>query len=207
MNDFSNFDWGRAGAEDPGRIFVTDEIFVQRAYERFFEVEEGDVVLDVGASIGPFTYSILHKNPKTVYCIEPFVTNALINNTRDPRVSVHQHFIGDSNNTSTKTFMTFVEENRISNIDFLKTDCEGGEYSIFTPENFRWIVKNVKKITGEWHLWDPQMKQKFREFRDLYLKHIPHTVFSIDGVDIKWDLWNESFLDYYNEVIISIDNR
>ena len=62
-------------------------------------------------------------------------------------------------------------------------------------------------MTGEWHLWVAQMKQKFREFRDLYLKHIPHTVFSVDGAEIKWDLWNESFLDYYTEVIISIDNR
>jgi len=29
----------------------------------------------------------------------------------------------------------------------------------------------------------------------------------VDGVDIKWDLWNEHFLDYYCEVIIYIDNR
>jgi FkbM family methyltransferase len=27
--------------------------------------------LDVGASVGPFTYSILSKNPKQVFCIEP----------------------------------------------------------------------------------------------------------------------------------------
>jgi hypothetical protein len=29
----------------------------------------------------------------------------------------------------------------------------------------------------------------------------------VDGVDIKWDLWNEHFIEYYTEVIIYIDNR
>ena len=47
------------------------EIFEERIYEKFFEVEEGDLVLDIGASLGPFTYSILHKNPKHVYYFEP----------------------------------------------------------------------------------------------------------------------------------------
>ena len=32
-------------------------------------------------------------------------------------------------------------------------------------------------------------------------------VFSIDGVNIKWDLWNDHFTEYYNEVLIYIDNR
>jgi hypothetical protein len=26
-------------------------------------------------------------------------------------------------------------------------------------------------------------------------------------VDIKWDLWNDHFIEYYNEVIVYIDNR
>jgi cytochrome c peroxidase len=32
-------------------------------------------------------------------------------------------------------------------------------------------------------------------------------VFSVDGVNIKWDLWNEHFLEYYYQVLIYIDNR
>ena len=27
------------------------------------------------------------------------------------------------------------------------------------------------------------------------------------NIDIKWDLWNQHFIDYYREVIINIDNR
>jgi hypothetical protein len=205
--NLENFDWGGAKPEDPGRMFVTDEIFVQQAYEKFFEVEENDIVLDLGASIGPFTYSILHKNPKKVYCIEPLPSAALFNNTKDERVELHHFYVGDDSGQNIKTFKDFLNENKITHIDFFKIDCEGGEYSVFNNENFYWIIRNVRKISGEWHLWDPEMKQKFRNFRDLYLRHIPHTVYSVDGVDIKWDLWNENFIDYYTEVIITIDNR
>ena len=51
-------------------------------------------------------------------------------------------------------------------------------------------------------------KEEFRKFRDEYLiNHKNYEVYSIDGVNIKCDLYNEHFLDYYTEVIIHIDNR
>ena len=63
---------------------ILKEIFEDKIYERFFEVEEGDVVMDIGSSVGPFTYSILNKNPKHVYCIEPSPEEleTLLNNTK-----------------------------------------------------------------------------------------------------------------------------
>jgi hypothetical protein len=96
----------------------------------------------------------------------------------------------------------------LDKIDFIKTDCEGGEYDIFTQNNLEFLKKNVKKVVGEWHLRYPELKEKFRNFRDNILPHFKdYKVFSIDGVNIKWDLWNEHFIDYYTEVIIHIDNR
>ena len=50
---------------------VYKEIFVDNLYEKYFEVEPGDVVFDVGASLGPFTFSILNKNPSHVFAFEP----------------------------------------------------------------------------------------------------------------------------------------
>ena len=92
----------------------------------------------------------------------------------------------------------------------MKVDCEGGEFDIFTQENLEWIKNNVKKITGEWHirLHNHDYVEKFRFFRDVFLKEFPnHEVYSIDNVNIKWDLWNEHFLEHYKQVIIHIDNR
>lgn len=223
--DVSSFDWGKSN--DWFRWAINKEIFEDKIYEKFFEVESGDVVVDIGASIGPFTYSILHKNPSQVFCIEPCEEEfpVLFKNTKQKFVRHIKRGITDvdavintgnmfTNELGTQTqmvsmrFDTFINQFEVDRIDFLKTDCEGGEYHIFTEENLEWIKTNVKKISGEWHLHNQETKDKFRKFRDLYLKEFSnHQVFSVDGIDIKWDLWNDHFMEYYSEVILYIDNK
>jgi hypothetical protein len=79
---------------------------------------------------------------------------------------------------------------------------------VFNQENLPWIKQNVKKVVGEWHLCTPEEKANFRAFRDLYLKEFTnYEVFSVDGANIKWDLWNEHFIEYYCQVLVYIDNR
>lgn len=245
MIDLSNFDWGWMDEPyevEPG-IFayhidpdgshielshyhkrcIIQEIFQDKLYEKFFEVTNNDLVVDVGASLGPFTYSILHKKPKHVYCFEPSIKEfkTLNRNLRGyPVTTINKgisninsivesvQLFGGENKMETITFKTFIEHYSIDNIDFLKTDCEGGEYDIFNEENMGFIFNKIKKIVGEWHLSTPELKEKFRTFRDTYLKRFNNFyVLSVDGVDIKWDLWNEHFIEYYDEVIINIDNR
>lgn len=205
------------------RDSIISEIFNNNCYEQFFEVEEGDIVLDIGASLGPFTYSILHKKPKHVFCFEPsekeftvLVKNLLgypvtpINKGISSINSIVESdmLFGGENEMETITFDKFIKLYGLSKIDFIKTDCEGGEYDIFNNQNIPYILNNVKKISGEWHLSTPELKSKFRNFRDNYLSQFKSfTIHSIDNVNIKWDLWNEHFIEYYNEVIINIDNR
>lgn len=249
--DLKNFDWG--WMDEPGPIthtlhftqpgdptrgtfgqfhkyHIINEIFRQKAYERFCEVKEGDIVLDIGASIGPFTYSILDKNPSKVICVEPSIVEhpTLKNNTKDGNVTIIKKAIGPTNDKILLTdmfdgiddlnrtpmefdsirFDTLIKENNIDKIDFLKTDCEGGEYDIFTIENFCWLKENLGVAVGEWHLSTPELKQKFRVFRDVFLRLFPnHEIFALCGSNVKWDLWNEHFIEYYNEVLIYIDNR
>jgi len=238
--DLSNFDWGWMDKPtnrtlSSGGITksygqwhkdaITQEIFEDKLYEKFFTVEEGDIVMDFGASIGPFTYSILDKKPKQVYCFEPSPEelNTLIKNTQNGPVTIINKGISDEEGqfefnlfgveggtkiAQSTTFDKIKEEFNISKIDFIKTDCEGGEYSVFNNKNFFWIKENVKKVVGEWHLETPERKQQFRVFRDTYLRLFPNVeIFSVDGVNIKWDLWNEHLIDYYYQVIIYIDNR
>lgn len=205
------------------RDSIIEEIFNKKIYEKFFEVNNGDLVVDVGSSLGPFTYSILHKNPKHVYCFEPSIKEfkTLNKNVRGYPVTTINKGISDKNSIvesnvlfggesemETITFKTFIENYSINQIDFLKTDCEGGEYDIFNDENREFVLNNIKKIVGEWHLNTKELKDKFRLFRDTYLKLFNnYEVYSVDGANIKWDLWNEHFIEYYNEVIINIDNR
>lgn len=69
---------------------------------------------------------------------------------------------------------TLLSSNNIKTIDFLKCDCEGGEYSVFTEENFDFITNNISNISGEWHIvpeqdFGGQTVEKFIKFRNLYL--------------------------------------
>lgn len=230
---YRQFDWGVAAENDWFRKTVEKEIFVEDLYQKFFRVEEGDIVFDVGASAGPFTYFIKDQNPKKVYCFEPYdkLYPTLVKNVECENVVCipkailetdgQEETLGLFNETLTETcseknrktvdsikFKTFVKQNKIKRIDFLKTDCEGGEYHIFNDENFEWVKNNVKKIAGEFHLTTPEQKQQFRKFRDTYLKTLSnHEVFSIDNVNIKHDLWSDWFIEYYSIITLYIDNR
>jgi hypothetical protein len=65
------WDWGEIGQLDWFKHSIIEEIFDHDIYQKHFRVNEGDVVLDIGASCGPFTYKILEQNPSKVYCFEP----------------------------------------------------------------------------------------------------------------------------------------
>jgi autotransporter strand-loop-strand O-heptosyltransferase len=214
------FDWG--GRSEWYIKQAEEEIFEGNTYERFFEVEEGDIVVDLGASLGPFTYKILPKNPKQCYVVEPIShqIEILKRNVGQENVKIIQGAITDkkkieiswdemTESVPTFSFREFLDNQGINKIDFLKCDCEGGEYDVFQPSNVEFL-KSIPKIVTEFHLKNDSNYHecKFRWFRDNILPKFNNIqVFSVDGVDIKWDLWNEHFIEYYNEVIIYIDNR
>ena len=219
-NDDHQFDWGKKS--DWYVDAAIKEIFEDNTYERFFEVEEGDVVVDLGASLGPFTYKILPKNPKQCYVVEPlsYQIDVLHKNVGGDNVKIIQGAITDkkkieiswdhiTESVPTFTFKEFLEENNITHIDFLKCDCEGGEYDVFQQSNIEFL-KTIPKIVTEFHMRndDNFHKCKFRWFRDNIFPQFDNIqIFSVDGVDIKWDLWNEHFIEWYDEIIVYMDNR
>jgi len=229
-------DWGVLIENDWFIDTLQREIFDDEVYTKYFGVEEGDVVLDVGASVGPFAYSILDNKPSTIYCLEPHkkLFKTLESNLQITGGDTRIHLINsglasedgmvefgglynDANPTKEMnehtdfadgiTFKTLRHKHNIKQIDFLKTDCEGGEYDIFTADNLKWIKKNVRKISGEFHLHDEEHQEKFRAFRDLYLAEFPlHYVEAANYVDIVHDLWTDWFIEYYDMVNLYIDN-
>ena len=221
---FKNFDWGTCDKKFISAI--VEETLNKKIYEKFFKVDENDIVVDFGSSIGPFIRSIIENNPKHIYAFEPSVDlfKILQKNITENNVTLLNCGISVTDGNSlghvfnstcdgdtpsmmkSISFKTFIKKYDIEKIDFLKTDCEGGEYCIFTEENLPWILKNVRKISGEWHL-KGDFKERFRYFRDKILPNFKdYEVFSLDGVDIKWDLQNEHFINYYTEVMIYIKN-
>ena len=229
MIDFNKFRFGPI-KDDLIKTFK-DEFTNHKPYEKIFQVKEGDVVIDVGASNGIFTCSILDKKPKHVFCLEPSKSlfPYLVKNTvGNPVTQINKaitngngltdvnwgNVYADEGNYETIRWKTFIDRFGIDEINFLKLDCEGGEYDILTPENKEWILDNVDVIVGEFHLGDPILKEKFKRFRDNYIEEFELVaVRSIDGVDIMWDMVNgmidpdnNHFVNRYKEVIIHLSN-
>jgi len=216
--DTNGFDWGNTSE---GFIAQNNhEIFKENCYEKFFQVEENDIVVDLGASVGPFTYSIQHKNPKHCYVVEPLnnhITTLHKNLSQSPVTIIHSAITdkkkikiswdGYEEYPPTLSFEELRNQYNIDKIDFLKVDCEGGEYDVFSEDNIEFL-KSVPKIATEFHLHGYVGKAKFKEFRNNILPNFPnHEVYSIDGIDIKWDLQNEHFIEYYDEIIVYINNK
>lgn len=216
--------WGSLGIDTSFTNIIKDEIFNRKIYERVFTVNKNDIVVDIGASVGPFVCSIIGNSPLHVYAVEPSeeMFKCLVINTRGSSVSPIFKAISDvpllsdsadvyHNNGKEIDVITFdrlVSLYGLDKIDFLKIDCEGGEYSIFTNKNIDYILKNVGSVSGEWHLNTPHKKEQFRFFRDNFIKRFKkYEVFSFDGVDIKWDLFNEHFISYYKELMIYLSNK
>lgn len=176
-----------------GRVEMYNEIFVKKIYEAYHQVESGDIVMDIGANIGMFPYSLKYRNPKMVYCIEPsnLLYETLLNNlsnvpynhvakkcgvtakTESKSITVNEdHIYGDAQEQFVGvSFKDLISELNVDHIDFMKIDCEGGEYQTFTEENYEFLTQNVDYITGEWHLSGlTDGVKKFIEFKNLYLK-------------------------------------
>jgi len=221
IDKLSKFEWGWMKDNLNQKEVLIKEIFEDKIYEKFFEIEEGDVVLDIGSSVGPLPYSAGDKI-KHVYCLEPSDVefDTLLKNmenisstclklgiSKESGKINGDYIYGGQTEMDCISFKDLINNHNIDKIDFFKTDCEGGEYDVFTLENLNWIKSNVKKITGEWHLSDPNLKEKFKKFRDEFLVNFDdYEVYSLDGYNIKWNLFTDQFINYYSEIIIHIKN-
>tara|TARA_Y100001958_G_C21248485_1_gene581307 strand:- start:7633 stop:8349 length:717 start_codon:yes stop_codon:yes gene_type:complete len=105
------------------------------------------------------------------------------------------------------TFQQYVETMNIDKINFMKMDVEGYEYQIITPDNYKYVYSKVDHIAAEYHTFTKQQKADFARFREGVLKHTPNfQIIAVNGVDITWDLYNQHFLDFYNQFYIYINN-
>ena len=203
------------------KSFVYREIVLERLYEKFKRVEDGDIVVDIGANVGVFPYSLKDRKPKAVICVEPstslyktlkdnlaklpFANQCLafnygITNSDGHKVITDTDWIYGKPQSmfKTRTFKNFIEDCGIDHIDFMKIDCEGGEYDIFNEENYEFLTTKVKYISGEWHLGGlDNGVEKFIEFKNRYLKGRNSRNFRVFEPYIWKEVTNEILDDNY----------
>ena len=140
-------------------------------YDRYYQVNSNDIVVDIGSNIGLFSITALARNAKKLYLIEPNIHllktsmyNCIEYSVNNPNVHVvpinyaisseQDNFIihGPSCEFKTISFSNLINQYNIEHIDFLKIDCEGGKYDIFSQENINYLKNNVNHIAVEMHI-------------------------------------------------------
>jgi len=150
-----------------------------------FEINNNDVILDIGAHIGLFSLfaSQFCKNGK-IFCFEPIkenyeelLKNIEINNiqniipfnnavsSKTEKIKIylnddesgHSMFLENSNYIEVNSISIddIFKNNSIQKCHFLKLDCEGAEYEIIELLSKNYLQK-IEKTVIEYHMFDTQ---------------------------------------------------
>lgn len=138
-------------------LWTLKEVIVDDVYRlNNFEVGGGDVLIDIGASIGDF--SVLAEKVG----FQKIIAYELDKN----RIDLCNQNLSLNQCTRVKLFAkeakSLDEIFRISQLekcDFLKLDCEGAEYQIF--RNSKNSIKKIKFVAMEAHLFNESMLSSF----------------------------------------------
>lgn len=169
------------------------EVMTEYKYD---DLRPSDIVLDIGANIGGFCLNIC-KKVSSVYAVEPLFIDTLnrnieLNNAKNIDIIPCALGSGEMNITyngrSAKTIglpLGNIIKLCGGSIDFIKCDCEGGEWSMTLPE-----IMNIRRIEAEVHNFDGT--HRFRDFEDLLIS---------SGFDYTKIMTNR------NTMIVSAKNR
>jgi len=221
-DETNNFNWGETDLEHIN--LFSRENFINRTYEKHYKVKKDDIVLDLGANYGSFSFSIKESQPKHIYCVEPSnrIFNILQDNLKNiPTTCINKAINDDDSDNkiieseyrvynhegdrySTIKFKTLLEKHDIKTIDLLKFDCEGGEFHIFNKENLEIIKNRVKNIAGEYHItYHSNSVENFINFRNYYLSELEGTdkihVYDRDGNDLTDKIFDDNYVQSFKE--------
>lgn len=200
------------------------EFFRNNDYDKWYKVQPGDVVVDIGGCVGMMTAHALDCGASKVYMIEgnrKLLKTAIGNvseyimNEPDPKVYPINCIMGSSNpegvytthddtlgtdDIDHMTFKEFIKEYEIDHIDFLKVDIEGNEFDILNEDNLEYINSNVKHLAIEVHTQANEgTLERFFHFRDTFVKHFfdspNHKVRGAgDGYFINNSMWDDDLV-------------
>ena len=159
-------------------IYYINKYFylIQQAINEYdySDIRKTDIVLDIGAALGGFSLEV-HKKAKYVFAVEPLFCEKLYANidlNHANNVTVFECAIGESNTTQNIGFvdktnsapcktLSEIIELCGGHVDFLKIDCEGGEWCIEPHE-----LEGIRRIEAEIHSFN---NERIEDFTDMLL--------------------------------------
>jgi hypothetical protein len=147
-------------------VWTLQEVLVDQHYERFRNIKQHGVVLDIGGGIGDFSVfasKIRHASQVHSYELHPerlalFKKNVALNHAK--HITLHEK----PALSLTKVF----KECKMSHCDFMKIDCEGAEYQIFMKAPVT-VLKKIHTISFEMHFFNDSMKRKYIKLKSLLI--------------------------------------
>lgn len=148
----------------------------RRCY-RTNDIYQDDVVLDIGANVGGFSIPAAVK-AKKVFSVEPIYNgvlyeNMMLNNIKN--ITIMKMVLGDGSIADIEfggegivmdsTSLSDIIKSCGGHVDFLKLDCEGGEWSISLDDLNP--IFGIRRIEAEIH---PYNGHKNKEFLELLTK-------------------------------------
>ena len=134
----------------------------------FSDIKHTDIVLDIGANIGAFSL-LSSKNAKHVFAVEPLFNNIIDQNILKNDISnitVLKNGLGIRGkkyikNGDRSECVKMIQLNDIiklcgGHVDFLKMDCEGGEWYIQPHE-----LNGIRRIEAEIHCFNGEKQTDF----------------------------------------------
>lgn len=159
--------------EDPVNYEVLKEVDTEYCYD---DLQQTDLVLDIGANIGAFSLKVKDRCAK-IFAVEPVFVSELQKNVKlnkaDDKITVLPYALGCD-----KSSKSFSELRKLcgGRIDFLKIDCEGGEWCISQDE-----LRDIRRIEAEVHAFNGERLEDFLKLLDGYeLK----TEYRDDGINV-----------------------
>jgi tRNA G37 N-methylase Trm5 len=134
---------------------------------RFDDIQKDDIVLDIGANVGGFCM-LISNSVKQVYAVEPLFTDVLKENIKNNNVkNINVYEVGLGLNALNCTFSSRKKKIECvslselikmcgGKVDFLKCDCECGEWCIQPHE-----LDGIRRIEMELHSFNGEKLTDF----------------------------------------------
>jgi FkbM family methyltransferase len=169
-------------------------MYVRDTYLRggCLEIDDGDIVVDLGANMGNFTNLALAHGPRVrVIAVEPnhaflgsMEASLALNDGFAERVRVMQAFLGHASNTrldltdpsytraSWITEEELLEATSLKCVDFLKCDIEGREFGLLHRESA--LLRTTRKLAIKVHAFAGDVQTFIHTLRKVgfTLRHI-----------------------------------